>query len=188
MIMAVAKAESRGATGLGTPYPPRHTSSGQKQPDLFFLSLIFSNFSDLILLHFIYNSLWWYWVDIFAKSVSTLQPIDQILAISNIEIIKSKITENSKVEKFLKGSLDSIPSPSPSVKIQIMGRKVCLRCKGKTLLGVVNKLFVFKSLLTTHSNVLHLHLRQIFPPIFEFSLKVKVMGSNPGYLLKKILL
>ena len=35
-----------------------------------------------------------------------------------------------KVEKMLKGSLDSIPSPSPSVKIQIMGRKVCLRCKG----------------------------------------------------------
>ena len=33
-----------------------------------------------------------------------------------------------------------IPSPSTSVKIQIMGGKVCLRCKGKTLLGVVNKL------------------------------------------------
>jgi hypothetical protein len=46
----------------------------------------------------------------------------------------------SKVENILKGSLDSIPSPSPSVKIQIMGGKVCLRCKGKTLLGDVNKL------------------------------------------------
>ena len=34
-----------------------------------------------------------------------------------------------KVEKILKGSLDSIPSPTPSVKIQIMGGKVCLqRC------------------------------------------------------------
>ena len=43
-----------------------------------------------------------------------------------------------KVEKILKGNLDSISSPS--VKIQIMGGKVCLRCKGKTLLGVVNKL------------------------------------------------
>ena len=40
-----------------------------------------------------------------------------------------------KVENMLNGSLDSIPSPSPSVKIQIMGRKVCLRWKGKTLLG-----------------------------------------------------
>ena len=51
-----------------------------------------------------------------------------------------------KVEKILKGSLDSILSSLPSVKIQIMGGKVCLSCKGKTLLGVVNKLFVFKSL------------------------------------------
>ena len=32
------------------------------------------------------------------------------------------------VEKILKGSLDLIPSPS--VKIQIMDGKVCLRCKG----------------------------------------------------------
>ena len=32
-----------------------------------------------------------------------------------------------KVEKILKGSLDSIPPPSLSVKIQIMGGKVCLR-------------------------------------------------------------
>ena len=30
--------------------------------------------------------------------------------------------EYGKVEKILKGSLDSIPSTSPSVKIQIMGR------------------------------------------------------------------
>ena len=37
-----------------------------------------------------------------------------------------------KVEKILKGSLDLIPSPS--MKIQIMGGKVGLRCKGKTLL------------------------------------------------------
>jgi hypothetical protein len=35
-------------------------------------------------------------------------------------------------EKILEDSLDSIPSPSPSVKVQIMGGKVCLRCKGKT--------------------------------------------------------
>ena len=70
-----------------------------------------------------------------------------------------------KVEKILKGSLNSIPSPSPSVKIQIMCGKVCLRCKGKTLLGIVNKLFIFKSLLTTPSNVLPSHLKQTFQPI-----------------------
>ena len=45
-----------------------------------------------------------------------------------------------KLEKKLKGSLDLIPSPPSSVKIQIVGGKVCLRFKGKTLLSIVNKL------------------------------------------------
>ena len=80
---------------------------------------------------------------------------------ANDALIMIKVCKNFKVEKILKASLDSIPSPSPSMKIQIMGRKVCLRCKGKTLLGIVNKLL---------------------------NLKVKVMGSNPGYLLKSFLL
>ena len=48
----------------------------------------------------------------------------------------------NKVGKILKGSLDLIPSPS--VKIQIMGGKVCLRCKDKTLLVIVNKLLKTK--------------------------------------------
>ena len=59
-----------------------------------------------------------------------------------------------KVEKILKGSLNLIPSPSPSLKFQIMGGKVCLRCKGKTLLGVVNKLLKIERL--------PLHLKQTF--------------------------
>ena len=104
-----------------------------------------------------------------------------ILILAWCKSIWVKFISLSKVEKILKGSLDSISSPSPSVKIQIMGGKVCLRCKGKTLLGIVNKLFVFKSLLKTSSNVLPLHLSR---PWFEFSLKGKVMGSNPGYLHK----
>ena len=54
---------------------------------------------------------------------------------------------DSKLENILKGSLDSIPSPS-TAKIQIMDRKVCLRCKDKTLLGVVNSLLKTESLLT----------------------------------------
>ena len=66
-----------------------------------------------------------------------------------------------KVEKNLKGSLDSIPAPS--VKIQVMGGKVCLGCKGKTLLGVVKKLFVLKS---SSSNVLPYYLKQTFLPTF----------------------
>ena len=59
-----------------------------------------------------------------------------------------------KVEKILKGSLDSIPSPLPSAKIQTMGGKVCLRCKDKILLGVVKTLLKTKNLLTSPSNVL----------------------------------
>ena len=41
-------------------------------------------------------------------------------------------------------SLDLIPSPSTSVKVQIVGGKVYLREYGKTLLGDVNKLFYSK--------------------------------------------
>ena len=72
-------------------------------------------------------------------------------------IDKYSPVKNSKVEKILKGSLDLIPSPS--MKIQIMGGKVCLRCKGKTLLGIVNKLLKTKSLLTSPSNVLPYYLK-----------------------------
>ena len=57
----------------------------------------------------------------------------------------SPMGENlARVVKILKGSLDLrvdlIPSPSSSVKIQIIGGKVCLMCKGKILLGIVKKL------------------------------------------------
>ena len=69
------------------------------------------------------------------------------------------IITRDKVEKILKGSLDSIPSPSPSVKIKILGGKVCFRFKGKTLLGIVNKLLITKSLLTSSSNVLPYYLK-----------------------------
>ena len=57
---------------------------------------------------------------------------------------KILIENNSKIEKIKEDSLDSISSPSPSVKIQIMGGKVSLRCKGKTLLGIVHKLLKTK--------------------------------------------
>ena len=64
-----------------------------------------------------------------------------------------------KEEQILNGSLDLIPSSSPSVKIQIMGGKVCFRCKGKTLLGIVNKLLKTKSLLTSPSKFLPYYLK-----------------------------
>jgi hypothetical protein len=52
-----------------------------------------------------------------------------------------------KLENILKGSLDSIPSTSPSVKTQIIGGKFFL-------LGIVKKILKTKSLLTSPSNVL----------------------------------
>jgi hypothetical protein len=71
----------------------------------------------------------------------------------------------ARIEKVLKGSLDSIPSSSPSVKVQIIGGKVFLRCKGKTLLGIVNKLLKTKSLLMSPSNVLPYYPGLILSPV-----------------------
>ena len=81
-----------------------------------------------------------------------------------------------KVEKILKGSLDSIPSPSPSVKIQTF---VC-GVKAKHCRGCQKFVDITQQCLITSSKL----SRQLF----EFSLKVKVMGLNPGYLLKSFLL
>ena len=59
----------------------------------------------------------------------------------NPNYVSSYDLPDVKVENILKDILDSIPSPSSSVKTQIMGGKeVCLRCKDKTLLANANKL------------------------------------------------
>ena len=71
---------------------------------------------------------------------------------NNVISSKGRLTSLycNKVEKILKGSLDSIQSPTPSVKIRVMGGEVFLRCKVKTLLGIVKKLL---------SNVLPYYLK-----------------------------
>ena len=69
----------------------------------------------------------------------------------------AKLFKNVKVEKILKGCLDLIPSPS--MKIQIMCRKVSLRRKGKTLLSFVKKILKTKRLLTSSSNVVTYYLK-----------------------------
>ena len=71
----------------------------------------------------------------------------------------SVLCHNFQLEQILQGNLDSIPSPSSSAKIQIMGGKVFLKCKAKTLLVIVNKLSKTKSLLTSPSNVLPYYLK-----------------------------
>ena len=51
------------------------------------------------------------------------------IAYNNPNVTFSKVDDmfKGKVEKILKGGLDLILSPSPSVKIQIMGGKVYLK-------------------------------------------------------------
>ena len=61
--------------------------------------------------------------------------------------------------------MDLISSFSPWVKIQTTGGKICLRCKGKALLVVVNKLLKTKSLLTSPKDVFPLYVKQTFHPI-----------------------
>ena len=78
----------------------------------------------------------------------------------------------NKVENIFKGSLDLIPSSSTSVKIQIIGGKV----KRQNNTGHCQHTFESKKFV------------DISQPRFEFLLKVKVMGSNPSYLLKSFLL
>ena len=72
-----------------------------------------------------------------------------------------KIVFMSKVEKILKGSLDLIPSPS--VKIQIMGNKVCMRCRGKTLLVVVMQTFQNKKFVDITQQCFFLLTQANFP-------------------------
>ena len=54
-----------------------------------------------------------------------------------------------------------IPSPSPSVKIQIIGKEVTRQ----NIAGWCQQIFCFKILLTMPSNVLPSHLKQTFPPM-----------------------
>merc|ERR1712037_775575 len=84
-----------------------------------------------------------------------------------------------RVEKILKVSPDFILSPARSCEhlnflFSFLLPKIAGHCQ--------------QTLLITSRNVLPLHLKPTFPPVFELSLKVKVMGLNSGYLLKSFLL
>ena len=51
-----------------------------------------------------------------------------IVSFATHQQLMQKDNSGIKVEQIRKGSPNLIPSPLPSVKIQIMGGKVCLRC------------------------------------------------------------
>ena len=85
----------------------------------------------------------------------------------------------------MKGILDSIPSPSPSVKIRIMGRKVCLRCKGKTL-DITQQCLALLPQLKFPANNLIFHwswrwwdqIQAIFLNLFYFTLKIQIQTRS----------
>ena len=89
----------------------------------------------------------------------------------------------SKVEKILKGSLDSIPSPSLLVKIQIMGGKVCLRCKGKTLLGAMFCLYISCNNLNFHWRCWDRIQAIFFKNIFSFTKEIRVLFQKSFCLI-----
>ena len=68
-----------------------------------------------------------------------------------------------KVEKIEEDSLDLIPSPPPSVKIQIIDRKVYLR--QDIAWWCQQKLCFQKIVDNAQHGFLPLHLKQTFPPI-----------------------
>ena len=69
--------------------------------------------------------------------------------------------DSGKVEKILKGSLDSIPSPSPSVKIQIMGAgKVCFcqqTFENKKFVDITQQCFALLPQVNFPANNLNFH-------------------------------
>ena len=83
----------------------------------------------------------WYLVN--GSSFGTFAPRTQgLFLVPSSKKIPGHFNLDNKVENILKGSLDSIPSPTPSLKNLITGGTVWLRCEGKTLLGIENKKFV----------------------------------------------
>ena len=76
-----------------------------------------------------------------------------------------------KVEKIFKGRLDLIPSPS--VKILIMGRKICLRCIRQNIAGSCQQTFISPANFTAHYLNFHCRwcngIQAIFLNLFYFA-------------------
>ena len=81
-----------------------------------------------------------------------------------------------------------IQSHHPDLEWKLKCGKVCLRCKGKTLLVVVNKLFDLKTLLTLPNNfLLYYTFKLTFPPTIWIFTKVRKIRSNLSYFIKSFL-
>ena len=82
-----------------------------------------------------------------------------------------------KVEKILKGSLDSIPSPSRSCE----HLNFLFSFFGHTIAGHCHQTLLNKSLLSKPSNVLPLQLKPTFPLIISIFTVGDGIESKPGY-------
>ena len=100
--------------------------------------------------------------------------------------IRVTLAHQVKVEKTLKGSLDLISPPLPSVKIQIIGRKVYLRRKQKHFWALSTNFWKQKGSWHHPAMFCLITSSKLSCQWFEFSLKV--MRSKPGYLHKSFLL
>ena len=84
---------------------------------------------------------------------------------------------------------------SPKVKVMGLNSGYLLKSsvfyleiKTKNLISITLKFPLVKSLLKNPAMFCLYTSSKFSHPYFEFSLRVKVMGSNPGYLLKSFLL
>ena len=103
----------------------------------------------------------------------------------NLEFLVTQIKLISDDEPILVFECNSIPEVGDFSSFFFL-LKVEIVLKGS--LGVVNKLLKTKSLLTSPSNVFPFASSKLSCQQFEFSLKVKLMALNPGYLVKTFLL
>ena len=109
-----------------------------------------------------------------STSHSTYCCVEEYFKFPNKMVNKRTFWRGCKVEKIVKGSLDLIPSPSPSVIIQFIGKKA-KHCRVCYQMCIDN---------TSPSNVLLLHLKHTFPPIISIFIEGEVDGIKSRLLFK----
>ena len=91
------------------------------------------------------------------------------------------------IKKLLEACFDLISSPSPSMKIQIMGRKIAENLGFESLLWKVKKFFLsfFCSFSDLHKNRISLFLTIFEYLVFTNQISIKTNFFNMFYLISK---
>ena len=92
-----------------------------------------------------------------------------------------------KVENILKGSLDSFPITFTCSENSNFGRESLLEMERQNIAGHCQQTFENKKFVDISQQCFAL-LPQVNFPANNLDFLLKVMGSNPGYLLKSFLL